>query len=101
MPGIYVRIHIGVDTPPIPIEIWLEAPNQSPHRMTQLDAEFIRKAQTDAAAGGMAYAGLISKIIAPTFPVVAPGKLRVIVEAGGERIEAATVTILEPTSPTA
>jgi hypothetical protein len=96
--GIYLRVHIGVEEEPTPLSATLEL-GEFVQQFTDFDADFIRKAQTEAASTGSPFAGLITKAVAAPFPINGLGRLRLVVTRRGQATEVAGLNITSAPAP--
>jgi hypothetical protein len=81
---LYIRINVDPSFDPGPLTIRLIYPNGEELTFGPMDPALVKKTREEALADGKPYAGLISKVVLGNFNAKSDGRVRLMLNAGGE-----------------
>lgn len=92
--ALYVRFNVRIDATAKAADLYLSSPNAPSVLVAHIDQSLIVQAQEEARRGGSDIAGLYSVAMFSPFPVLAPGRIVVELDYGGERTQIGTLNII-------
>lgn len=98
---LYVRIMVDVDRPPEPMTLSLIFQDGQRREIQVFGSDIVAESCAGAKAIGMPYAGILSNVTFPNFPVLMYGRLTAVLQVGGEEIVCGMITFVEAPSSSA
>jgi hypothetical protein len=92
---LYVRIMLDPARDPGPMALWLIFPDGQERTLQTFEAGVVNEARTRAQESNMPYAGLLSNITFPNFPVLQYGRVKAVLRVGDEEILCGALTFRE------
>lgn len=94
--GIYIRVRVPLDIPPIPMKVSLSLPNGSSIVLGNVDSEIISKSKREAQEKGLSFGGLIFHAVMQGFQFGSAGLVSAVVEWGDNREICAQLNLIMP-----
>lgn len=94
--AVYLRIALDPFVDADPISVWLISPKGEERKINDIDPKMVAQTQANIRKSGTPFATLISRIIAPAFPVTEHGRMKAVIRVGTEEIICATLNFQVP-----
>lgn len=98
--AIYIRIMVDPDIDPDSMALWVVFPDGAERNVQTIEPDVISTARTKARENEMPYAGLLTNITFPNFPIMQFGRVKVLLRAGEEEIVCGALTFVEAPAST-
>lgn len=98
--ALYMRIAVDPFVDAEQMSVWLISPKGDERKINDIDTKLVAQTQANSRKSGTPFATMISRIIAPAFPVTEYGRMKALLRIGSEEIICATLNFqVPPASP--